>query len=57
MEELMKAKCEEYNISLDVLTDEEKARLRKEIEDEQNGLMVSDSVLDDPEIACRGSQQ
>lgn len=57
MEELMKQKCEEYEISFDVLTDEEKAKLRKEIEAEQKGLTVSDSVLDDPEIVYRSSQQ
>ena len=57
MEDLMKQKCEEYEISFDVLTDEEKAKLRKEIEAEQKGLTVSDSVLDDPEIVYRSSQQ
>lgn len=57
MEDLMKKKCEEYEISFDVLTDEEKSRLRKEIEAEQKGLTVSDSVLDDPEIVYRSSQQ
>jgi hypothetical protein len=53
MEELMRKKCEEYDISFDVLTDEEKAKLREEIEAEQQGFAISDSVLDDPEIAVR----
>lgn len=56
MEELMRKKCEEYEISFDVLTDEEKAKLRKEVEAEQNGLTVSDSILDDPDIAVRGME-
>lgn len=53
----MKKKCEEYDISFDVLTDEEKAKLREEIEAEQKGLTVPDSVLDDPEIVYRSSKQ
>ena len=57
MEELMKKKCEEYDISFDVLTDEEKAKLREAIEAEQKGLTVPDSVLDDPEIVYRSSKQ
>lgn len=53
MEELMKKKCEEYGISFDVLTDNEKSALREEIESEKDGMMVLDSILDDPEIMAR----
>ena len=53
MEELMRKKCEEYEIPFDVLTDEEKAILREEVEDEQKGLAIADSILDNPEIMER----
>ena len=56
MEELMRKRCEEFGGSLDVLTDEEKAKLREEIEAEQNGKSVLDSVLDDPDIYGRSHQ-
>ena len=56
MEELMRKRCEEYGISLDVLTDKEKAKLREEIEAEQSGKLVLDSVLDDPDIYGRMPQ-
>jgi hypothetical protein len=54
MEELIKAKCEEYDINPDVLTPEEKAQLQREIEAEQRGEPLRDSVLDDPDIRYRG---
>lgn len=53
MEELMRKKCEEYEIPFEVLTDEEKAILREEVEDEQKGLTVADSILDNPDIMAR----
>ena len=53
MEDLMKAKCEKYGIPFDVLNDDEKAKLREEIEAEQSGMVVCDSILDDPEIGIR----
>lgn len=53
MEELMKQKCEKYHVSFDVLTDEEKELLRREIEYEQKGMTVCDSVLDNPDIGIR----
>ena len=56
MEELMRKRCEEFGVSLDVLTDKEKAKLREEIEAEQNGKSVLDSVLDDPDIFGRMPQ-
>jgi len=53
MEELMIKKCEEHNVSFDTLTDSEKEILRHEIEMEQQGKKVLDSVLDDIEIRIR----
>ena len=53
MEELRRKKCEEYEIPFEVLTDEEKAILREEVEDEQKGLTVADSILDNPDIMAR----
>ena len=53
MEELIKAKCEEYDIDPDVLTQEEKRLLQQEIEAEQRGEPLQDSVLDDPDIRYR----
>ena len=53
MEELIKQKCEEYDITPDVLTPQELGELRKEIEAEQRGERVMDSVLDDPDIRYR----
>lgn len=53
MEELMKKKCKEYGIPFDVLTASEKEQLREEIETEQKGFMVADSILNDPEIGIR----
>ncbi len=55
MEELIKAKCEEYNITPDILTPHELDLLRKEIEEEQNGASFRDSVLDDPNIHLRAN--
>ena len=49
----MKKKCEERGVSFDVLTDDEKKHLQKEIEAEQKGMFVADSVLDDPDIFTR----
>ena len=53
MEEQIRKKCKEYGISFDVLTDEEKAELREETEAEQQGLTITDSILDNPDIAAR----
>ena len=54
MDELIKQKCAEYGYQLDWLTAKEKAELQKEIEAEQRGENVLDSVLDNPEIHLRG---
>lgn len=45
MEEIIRQKCEEAGISPDILTENEKFKLRKEIEAEQQGKVVLDSVL------------
>jgi hypothetical protein len=54
MEEIIKQKCAEYDITPDVLTPEELETLKKEIEAEQRGEMILDSVLDDPNVFSRG---
>ena len=53
MDDLIKEKCDLYSIDPSVLTDNEIATLKKEIEAEKKGLMVLDSVLDNPEIRYR----
>lgn len=53
MEEMMRKRCEEHNVSFDTLTDSERAILREEIEADQHGRLVMDSVLDDIEIRIR----
>ena len=54
MDELIKQKCAEYDITPDVLTPEELEQLKKEIEAEQRGEYILDSVLDDPNVFSRG---
>lgn len=54
IDELIKQKCEDYDISPSVLTPEELATLKEEIEAEQRGEMVLDSVLFDPNVFSRG---
>ena len=56
MEEEIREKCEDYGISPEILTEDEIAQLRKEIEDEQNGVIVLDSILDSPDIHFRGDE-
>jgi hypothetical protein len=56
MEELIREKCEDYGIDPDILTAEEKTQLQQEIEDEQNGKVVVDSILDSPDIRFRGEE-
>lgn len=53
MEELIRKKCEEYDLTPDLLTPDELAELREEIEREQNGEELRDSVLDNPEFQSR----
>lgn len=54
MEELIKQKCAEYDITPDVLTPEELETLKKEIEAEQRGEFILDGILNDPDIFTRG---
>lgn len=54
MEELIKQKCAEYDITPDVLTPEELETLKKEIEAEQRDGFILDSILDNPDIFTRG---
>ena len=56
MEELIRQKCAEYDISPDVLTPEEKEQLKKEIVAKQRDGCILDSILYDPEIICRGKK-
>ena len=44
MEDLMKKKCEKYGIPFEVLTEDERAKLREEIEAEKQGMAVCDSI-------------
>ena len=56
MEELIKEKCEDACVSPDVLTDAELAKLRKEIEAEQQGYVVLDGVLSNQDLLFRESK-
>lgn len=53
MDELIKKKCEEYDLTPDLLTPQELAELKKEIAEEQNGNQLRDSILDKPELQQR----
>lgn len=53
MEELIRKKCEEADVSPDVLTKEERAELIEEIKLEQKGQAILDGVLSNPEIRRR----
>jgi len=53
MDELIRKKCEEYDLTPDLLTPDELEDLRREIEREQNGEELLDSVLDNPELQSR----
>lgn len=54
IEELIKERCAEYDITPDILTPEELETLKKEIEAEQRGEYILDSILDDPAVFSRG---
>lgn len=56
MEDMIREKCEDYGIDPDILTEEEKAQLREEIENEQKGIPIVDSILDSPDIQFRGEE-
>lgn len=57
MDELIRKKCEEYDLTPDILTPEEIEALKKEIEMEQRGEKFLDSVLDNPELQTRRIQK
>ena len=57
MEELIRKKCEEYDLTPDLLTPDELAELREEIEAEQKGEEIRDSILDNPEFQSRRIQK
>ena len=54
IDELIKQRCAEYEVDPDVLSPEELAQLKKEIEALQRGEHILDSILDDPNIFSRG---
>ena len=53
MEELIRKKCEEYDLTPDILTPDELEALKREIEEEQKGYVSDDSILDNPEFQSR----
>lgn len=53
MKELIRKKCEEYDLTPDLLTHEELEELKKEIMAEQKGGNILDSILDNPEFQAR----
>ena len=57
MDELIRKKCEEYDLTPDILTPEEIEALKKEITMEQRGEKFLDSVLDNPELQTRRIQK
>lgn len=57
MDELIRKKCEEYDLTPDILTPEEIEALKKEIAMEQRGEKFLDSVLDNPELQTRRIQK
>ena len=56
MEEVIN-KCNLWGIDYKVLTESEIAQLRREIEIEKQGSIVSDGVLSNPSIMFRGLAQ
>lgn len=54
IDELIKQRCAECHITPDVLTPEELAQLKKEIEAKERGEFFMDSILDDPNVFGRG---
>ena len=53
MEELIRKKCEEYDLTPDLLTPQEISALEDEIRAEQRGENLRDSILDNPEFQSR----
>ena len=57
MEELIRKKCAEYDLTPDLLTPQELEALKQEIEEEQKGNTSDDSILDNPEFQSRRIQR
>jgi len=57
MEELIRKKCEEYDLTPDLLTPQEIEALKEEIRAEQKGGQMLDSILDNPEFQSRRIQK
>lgn len=57
MEELIRKKCEEYDLTPDLLTPQEIEALKEEIRAEQKGGHMLDSILDNPEFQSRRIQK
>ena len=54
MEEKIKEKCKLHGVDYDVLTEQEIDEVRKEIEIEERGGSISDSILSNPKLLFRG---
>ena len=57
MDELIRKKCEEYDLTPDLLTPQEIEALKEEIRAEQKGGQMLDSILDNPEFQSRRIQK
>lgn len=53
MEEKIRKKLEEHDIPMEALTPEEIEQLKDEIRAEEDGFIVLDGVLSDPELQIR----
>ena len=53
MEEKIRKKCKMYGVDYNVLTEQEIAEVRKEIEMEERGSSMSDSILSNPKLLFR----
>ena len=53
MEEKIRKKCKMYGVDYDVLTEQEIAEVRNEIEMEERGCSISDSILSNPKLLFR----
>lgn len=53
MEDKVKQMLEDYGLTENQLTDEELDKLKEEIKAKEEGRMVLDSVLDNPELFYR----
>ena len=53
MEEKIRKKCKMYGVDYDVLTEQEIDEVRREIEIEERGGSISDSILSNPKLLFR----